>query len=153
MADNRRAQRRHPASLLPVASHNPQLVNLVGKRVSMEMVEYVARQAARVIRIDGEPEPTTSSLSMASEVLPTPPYTSLKALDLEKNDMDTVDMSPDSEAPPLISLENFIVHLIKCSNVQVATLLTTLVYLDRLRTRLPTMAKGKHRPVLLVHVY
>jgi len=114
--------RRHPGSLLPVASHNPWLVHLVGKKVTMEMIAYIARQTIRVIRIDGE-----STLSRVSPMV-------------KVADKDTKE--PRSHLP-LLSLEKFILRLVQCSNVQVSTLLTTLVYLERLRTKLSRMAKGE----------
>ncbi len=48
----RSSHRRHPASLIPIAAHNPYLVNLMASRVSLDMIDYVARQATKVIRLD-----------------------------------------------------------------------------------------------------
>lgn len=107
------------------------LEHFVYTPVSRSMIAYLADAAHRVIQCDPSmmPPPAVEAPPTKGSDLPSPPRSpSPRAVEQADGGLPT--------------LEEFITQLVVSSNVQVPTLMSTLVYLNRLKARLQPMAKG-----------
>jgi PHO85 cyclin-1 len=128
------SERLHPASLLPISFHDPALVALMRERPSVDMVCHIAEQTRKIIQVQGDGIELPSKIRAFAAGKPTPAPTLPKTAEGER-----------PVAPP--ALEDFLAHIISQSNLQVSTLLPTLIYLHRLHLRLPKVARGMLCPL------
>jgi hypothetical protein len=114
------------SSLSPAELNAAALEHFVYQPVDKQMIKYLAKAAANVIQCDPSmmpPAQTSRPRQPSPQRDPTP-----RAV-----------KSSDGALP---SIEEFITQLVISSNVQVPTLMSSLVYLGRLKSRLQPMAKG-----------
>lgn len=129
--------RRHPYSLIDVAQHDTALVQLVGSEVSNKVIRLLIKAAENVIRISND--------AAQPAALPSPPITPVKGtFEQQKAAPSPAIQSHIFNHPMWLPLDHFIFYLVKISKAMTGTLLVTLVYLHRLKLRLPSMAQGKH---------
>lgn len=117
-------------TLSPAELNAAALDHFVYTPVSRAMISYLANAAANVIQCDPTMMPPPPAETVAkSHLPPSPPRTPPpRAVRCEDGGLPTLD--------------DFITQLVVSSNVQVPTLMSTLVYLNRLKSRLQPMAKG-----------
>ncbi|KAL2755565.1 hypothetical protein ACRALDRAFT_2027294 [Sodiomyces alcalophilus JCM 7366] len=106
------------------------LDHFVYQRVSKQMIAYLAGAAFNVIACDSHLAPPGAAEAQKRYQLPPTPPRSPEARVVQPDDGD------------LPTLEAFITQLVVSSNVQVPTLMSTLVYLTRLRSKLQPAARG-----------
>ncbi|GAA5862763.1 hypothetical protein JCM3774_001914 [Rhodotorula dairenensis] len=116
--------RFYSSSLVPRHWHDPDLVELMQTPLSEDMIAFVTARTMDAIKCRPPPLPL--------QLPPSPPSS--------PGERSKISYTPD-DLPPL---DHFIHSILVKSRCHVPTLLCTLVYLERLKKRLPTHARGCH---------
>ncbi|KAF8752330.1 Cyclin [Rhizoctonia solani] len=133
---NYHSTRTHPSSLVPASEHHSDLLWLMNQRVNADMVDHIVAKVCDVVPhcCDNCHPPTLYKRTDSPSTLPSPPVTPTKPAFQN----DSLRRAPT----PLPALGDFLGNIISSSKIQAPTLLCTLVYLERIRPKLPPIDKS-----------
>jgi len=137
----------HPASLCKLNVHDKALVQVLRTKVPAPFfgMSHSTSSSAVLTSTDHVANATSDVISIVDDdALDTPPLTPGSELDAPSSAQNWWERDANPDDSDLPELADFIRGLAAQSNVQMPTLSVTLIYLNRLKSKLPSVATGKH---------